>query len=702
MHPPTPRWTVWYGGSVPGTSGTLVGSAYSLNGFGDPANTGWAVLQPTNSLATTTLPAGSGTDINGNSYPVSNTYPYLTLAVTQEPGDGIAFSVGYVCCPCLAVVCPTNKTVQRCSNWTFDVPTASSCCTNYFTGSTTLTNLLITSTGFVTNGACPQVDITESWLITDACGNSTNCSQTVTVLGCCTNECCGPNLGPQTIQWLQYPATNEPALLSDPLGANTNGTWIITNLPCYGNVLVTQTFPDPPNILYWFLNQNLDNVPKAYGSFQDVQAGYGPYSWGTYGSLLDFYNGNGSPIRYNVNFYFLNGPPNPCTLYLGVVGLAEATTANVSQPVTFRAEYDLAANAPGGNGYASANTTLDGLYGGSVPGTSGTLVGSAYSLNGFGDPANTGWAVLQPTNSLATTTLPAGSGTDINGNSYPVSNTYPYLTLAVTQEPGDGIAFSVGYVCCNPCPTNCLQVQCPTNKTEQCGSKWVFDQPTATSCCTSNFSGTTTNVLITSISTVTNGVCPKFITNTWLITDACGDSNTCSQVVTVVDTTPPMVTCPTNKVVVPLNTNCQFVIPLIHLIATDNCTPASQLVFSQSPPAGTIVSGTSATVTVTVTDLCGNSSQCIVTVHGVSKTGPVVTCPTNMTVTNCTVPCVPVTATNCDCPSSSMTITQSPPCGTPIAPGINSVTVTVTDCHGNVTTRVVSLSLAGRIPSCPI
>ncbi|MGP8198646.1 MAG: choice-of-anchor tandem repeat GloVer-containing protein [Limisphaerales bacterium] len=856
-----------YGASlIPGVSGTIVGSAYNLDGYGDDRNTGWAVLQPTNNLLTTNLPAGSGTDINGNSYPASGTYPCLTLAVTQEPGDGIGFTVGYVCCAnaSLQVQCPTNKTEQCCSNWTFDVPTATTCCTNYITGSTTLTNLLITSTGFVTNGVCPTVAITQTWLITDGCGDSNTCSQTVTVLGCCTNECCGPDLGPQTIQWLQYPATNAPALLPDPSGGNTNGTWIITNLPCYGNVLVTQTFPDPPSLIYWFLNQNLDNVPKAYGSFQDLQAGYGAYSWGTYGSLLDFYNGNSSPISYNLNFYFLDGPPNPCTLYLGVVGLAEDTTATVSQPVTFRVEYDLTANAPGGNGYASADTTLDGLYGGSVPGTSGTLVGSAYSLNGVGDPANTGWAVLQPTNNLATTSLPAGSGTDINGNSYPASGTYPCLSLAVTQEPGDGIAFTVGYVCCNPCPTNCLQVQCPTNKTvacdsawafdpptatscctneydgsptspatnvlilpittvtngvcpqqvtitqtwmitdlcgdsntcsqvvtveccptncidltcpsnivvttcsncapvfysatgtacctnvltlvynppsgtcfgigtsnvtvtayacgfitnceftvtvnactnclhvecptnktEQCGSMWAFDQPTATSCCPTDFSGTTTNVLITSISTVTNGVCPQIITNTWLITDACGESNTCSQVVTVVDTTPPMIHCPTNAVVVALNTNCQLVIPSISVSATDNCTPVCDLVYSQSPPAGTVVPGPDAYVTVTVTDLCGNSSSCVVEVEGMDRTGPVVTCPASLSVTNCLVPCVPVTATDNCCPQSSLIYSQSPPCGTPIGPGINSVTVTVTDCHGNSTSKVVHLIIGG-------
>ncbi|MGD0814113.1 MAG: HYR domain-containing protein [Verrucomicrobiota bacterium] len=771
-----------------GVSGTVVGSAYTATNVGNYFNTGFALFQPDAALLTTNLPMGSGTDVNGNAYPGTPTnVPYVTFTVNHEAGDSFGLTVGYICCTncptnCLQVQCPTNKSVPCDSAWAFDLPTATSCCTNeYVTGPATETNVLITPISTVTNGVCPQqVTITQSWLITDGCGDTNTCSQVVTVeccpttnclnlvcpsnivvttcsncvpvfysaaaYACCTNisaliydppsgtcfnlgtsnvtvtayacgfitncqftvkvnpgtnccatTCCGPDLGAQTINWLELP-TNNSTFNPDPSGLNTNGTWLITNMPCYGRVLVTQNLPPSPNLAYWFLNPNMVDVTNSYGNFADMEAGYGPYSWGV-GGWADFYNGSSSAfIDYSVNFYFLDGQPNPCTLFLGVIGLGESTTATVSQPVTFRGEFDQDANAPVGNGYASAYTMLDSNY--PAAGITGTVVGSAYSITtNYGDPQNTGWALLQPTNALATTLLPPGSGSDLNGDAYPPSGTagpaYPYLTLTVHQEPYDGIGFTVGYVCCTPCPTNCLQVECPTNKTVPCDTKWGFDQPKTTSCCTSNFSGTTTNVLITSISTVTNGVCPKFVTNTWLITDACGDSNTCSQVVTVVDTTPPMVHCPTNTVVVPLNSNCLLVIPSIHIIATDNCTPASLLVYSQSPPAGTIVPGPSATVTVTVTDLCGNSSQCIVTVLGESKTGPVVTCPTNMTVTNCTVPCVPVTVTDCACPLSAPIITQSPPCGTPIGPGITSVIVTVTDCHGNSTTQVVSLSAGG-------
>lgn len=428
------------------------------------------------------------------------------------------------------ITCPTNKMVSCGAEWTFDPPVPDGgCCTNW-------TIIVLDTVTSVDSDPC-SLDYTRTWQVMDCCSNTAICSQTVTVQGCCTN-CCGTNAGPRNIEWLQAPAPNSTALYADPLGLNTNGTWIITNLPCYGRVLVTQTFPDnnSPDITYWFLNPNLQGVPGGYGSFQDVEAGYGPYTWGTYGSVLDFYNGHSDTnITYNLNFYFLDGPPNPCTLYLGVIGLASNTTATVSQPVVFRAEYDLVASAPGGNGNASANTTLNGVWGPSVAGSTGTVVGSAWGDNGVGDPSNTGWAVLQPDSPVPLATLPPGSGTDVNGNSYPpTTNQYPCLTLAVNQEAYDGIGFSVGYVCC---PTNCLSVECPTNKTVACGTDWTFDSPVVTTCCTNlmqTTAGTLTNVLIIPSGLVTNGACPQMtITESWLILDGCGDSSACSQTVTV-------------------------------------------------------------------------------------------------------------------------------------------------------------------------
>jgi len=344
---------------------------------------------------------------------------------------------------------------------------------------------------------------------------------------CVTNPpCCGPGLGAQTIQWLQLPLSG--TAVSDPSGTNPDGSWIVTNLPCYGRVLVTQNCPDQ---VLWFLNPNMANVPKAHGGFQDMQTGYGPYSWGT-GSWLDLYAS--SDISYTVNFYFLDGPPNYCTLFLGVAGLGQSTTATVSQPVTFRGEYDLDATAPGGNGYPSAYTTLDGNYGASVPGTTGTVAGSAYGHgSSYGDPVNTGWSLLQPATHLRTTSLPTGTGAGWPG---PMTQV-PYLSLAVAQQGGDGIGFTVGYVCCTNSATNCLQIQCSPDKTVPCGTNWDFDAPTniVDDCCT-NYS--------LAFTTVTNsGPCPLSVTRTWTVTDACGHTANCSQTATVVDTSPPVFDC---------------------------------------------------------------------------------------------------------------------------------------------------------------
>ena len=77
-------------------------------------------------------------------------------------------------------------------------------------------------------------------------------------------------------------------------------------------------------------------------------------------------------------------------------------------------------------------------------------------------------------------------------------------------------------------------ITCPsTAKTVQRGVAWTFDAPTAT-----DNSGSNT---ISILSTVTNltGHCGNTFdaTRTWQATDACGNSSTCSQTVTVIDTT---------------------------------------------------------------------------------------------------------------------------------------------------------------------
>ena len=47
----------------------------------------------------------------------------------------------------------------------------------------------------------------------------------------------------------------------------------------------------------------------------------------------------------------------------------------------------------------------------------------------------------------------------------------------------------------------------------------------------------------------TNGTCPEVISATWVAADAYGNTNACSQTVTNLDLTPPVLVCATNKTV---------------------------------------------------------------------------------------------------------------------------------------------------------
>jgi hypothetical protein len=102
---------------------------------------------------------------------------------------------------------------------------------------------------------------------------------------------------------------------------------------------------------------------------------------------------------------------------------------------------------------------------------------------------------------------------------------------------------------------------CASNKTVECGSGWSFDPPDAFDAC----SGTNVTVVLAGV--VTNGACPGMMTATWVAVDACGHSNSCSQVVTVENTAVPVLMCAGNKTV-NCDTNWAFDLPE----AFDSCT----------------------------------------------------------------------------------------------------------------------------------
>src|SRR5258705_5208917 len=89
------------------------------------------------------------------------------------------------------------------------------------------------------------------------------------------------------------------------------------------------------------------------------------------------------------------------------------------------------------------------------------------------------------------------------------------------------------------------QLSSGSNQVVECGTAWSFAAPSAFDICDG------TNVVVTILSTTTNrvGFCGTTFsaTRTWRATDQCTNASTCSQMITVIDTTPPQLTCGSNQ-----------------------------------------------------------------------------------------------------------------------------------------------------------
>lgn len=217
---------------------------------------------------------------------------------------------------------------------------------------------------------------------------------------------------------------------------------------------------------------------------------------------------------------------------------------------------------------------------------------------------------------------------------------------------------------------------CASNKTVECSTVWDFDAPSASDACSG------TNVTVSVVSTLTSGLCPQSITRTWLAVDACNNSNTCSQTVTVVDTTPPTVVCASNKTV-----SCASAWNFDPPAVSDACDGTNVTLLE----LGTVTNGIYpllVTRTWLATDACNNSNTCSQIVTVVDNSPLSVVCASNKVV-NC--------ATNWDFDAPVVT---SGGCGTNIAI-LTIDTATNTFCPERITrTWSVTNLFTGDATSC--
>jgi len=142
------------------------------------------------------------------------------------------------------------------------------------------------------------------------------------------------------------------------------------------------------------------------------------------------------------------------------------------------------------------------------------------------------------------------------------------------------------------------------------------------------------------------------IIRTWSATDACGNVATVDQTITVVDTTPPVMTACPADITVPADAGgCDAVVTFNEPTATDNCDPAP-VVVCDWPSGSTFPQGTTL-VTCTATDECGKDSECSfnVTVENVNELAVTVQLSPNIDPTGTLTRCITFELWECGVPS---------------------------------------------------
>ncbi len=136
-----------------------------------------------------------------------------------------------------------------------------------------------------------------------------------------------------------------------------------------------------------------------------------------------------------------------------------------------------------------------------------------------------------------------------------------------------------------------------------------------------------------------SGSCPTVVTRTWYVTDACGNTTSCDQTITIDDTTDPVIVCPHDTLV-----DCtESVLPenVGTASATDNCTDVvTDIVYNDVVTPGSCRDNYTIARTWTATDSCGNFSQCVQTIMVQDTTDPVIVCPHD-TLVDCTESVLP-------------------------------------------------------------
>jgi len=636
----------------------------------DPANTGSATAvdacdpSPDNTYSDIIVPSGPQT------FTINRTW------TSTDGCDNSSTCIQYILVhdetpP--VIICPSNITIQ-CTASTLPANTGTATATDNCD-----TNPIVDYSDVTVAGACPQErTITRTWIATDDCGNTATCVQVIVV---------DDSIAPAIV----CPANITIACTANTLPANTGTATATDNcdgtpLVNFSDVTVAGTCPQERTITRtWTATDDCGNTSTCVQTIV-VDDNVAP-AISCPANVTIACTANTLPANTGTATATDNCDNSP------TIGFSDITTGGAC-PQELIITRTWTATDDCGNSATCVQTivTDDSLAPVISCPANITIQCTASTL-----PANTGSATATDN----CDTSPDLIFTDVvTGGSCPQE-----LTITRTWRATDGCGNS----------STCVQsifvddsvapaITCPANVTIQCGSN---TQPANTGNATATDNCDPTP-LVNFTDITASGACPQeyTITRTFRATDDCGNSSTCVQTIFIDDSVAPVVTCPANITIActastaPANTGSAT--------ATDNCDGAPTVNFTDVTIGGACPQEFTITRTWSATDDCGNTGTCVQTIVIDDSAAPVITCPSNVTIscTESTLPANTGTATASDLCDVSPQVTFSDVTaagGCAVEEFITRTWIATDDC-GNSSTCVQTISLQDLVaPSitCP-
>ncbi len=627
--------------------------------------------------ATTALVAGLP---SGSSFPVGTTTNTYRVTDVSGKTNNCSFTVTVNDNQVPAITCPSNITVNSTSGTcgaavTYTTPTGTDNCSGVST-----TQIA----GLASGATFPVGTTTNTFRVTDASGKTSTCSFTVTVIdnlapsiscpsniyvnntsGICgavvyytapvgTDNCTGAAttqtgglasgstfpVGVTTNTYRVTDATGQTVTCSFTVTVNDNQAPSIT---CPSNIYVNNTSGLCGAIVNFTAPAGTDNCPGA--------------STAQTGGLA---SGSTFPVGVTTNTYRVTdatGKTSNCSFTI---------TVTDNQNPSISCQNDMTVNATSG----SCNAVVT-----------------------YNAPVGTDNC------SGANTALTAGL---TSGSTFPVGTTTN--TFRVTDATGrtSFCSFNITVVDNQPPAVSCPANISVNSESGACGATVTYTTPTGSDNCT----GTTT--------TQTAGLASGFIfpvgttTNTFTVTDAAGNTSTCSFTVTVTDNQAPQIVCPSNINVNNLQGSCGAVVNFTVPTGTDNCPGSVTTQISGLGSGATYPIGTTTNIFV-VTDASGNTKTCSFIVNVSDNQVPNIICPSNITVNSSQGMCDAVVNYNPpvgtdNCPSAVTTQVSGLASGTTFPPGTTTNVFMVSDAAGNSNTCSFTVTVIDNQPptiQCP-